>query len=231
MTEKPKFIEYDGLIFTRDEKTGYYLNSTNRVRLHRYVWEKEIGKIPKGYEIHHINRNKADNRIENLRLLSCSEHRKLHAVHTEEEKERMRKNLAENVRPKASEWHKSAEGREWHKQQYQRVKERFKRDFGKSPLEIPRVEKVCEHCGKSFIGIEKSRFCSNVCKSAWRRKAGLDNVVRICKLCGKEFKVNKYSKQQFCSKKCGSKHHTIINEEKRKMGIPVNRPKATISRA
>lgn len=206
MTDKPKFIEYDGLIFTRDEKTGYYLNSTNRVRLHRYVWEKEVGRIPQGYEIHHINRNKADNRIENLRLLSCSEHRKVHAVHTEEEKERMRKNLAENVRPKASQWHKSAEGREWHKQQYEEVKDKLHR----------KEKKVCLNCGKTFENIPHSSFCSNACKSAWRRKAGLDNVIRVCGVCGKEFEVNKYSKQKFCSRDCGAKHHSIINELRRR---------------
>lgn len=40
----PKYQEYNGVIFCRDEKTGYYLNSTLRVRMHRYVWEKKRGK-------------------------------------------------------------------------------------------------------------------------------------------------------------------------------------------
>lgn len=204
MTEKPKFIEYDGLIFTRDEKTGYYLNSTNRVRIHRYVWEKEIGKIPKGYEIHHINRNKADNRIENLRLLSCSEHRKLHAVHTEEEKERMRKNLTENIRPLANIWHGSEKGIEWHKKHYEEVKDKLHR----------KEEKTCLYCGKSFINLSYSKFCSNNCKSAWRRKTGIDNVTRICQMCGKEFMVNKYSKAKFCSLKCSGENRKIVNKQK-----------------
>ncbi len=33
---------------------------------HRVVWEKENGKIKKGWCIDHINGNKSDNRIENL---------------------------------------------------------------------------------------------------------------------------------------------------------------------
>lgn len=45
---------------------------------HRYIWIKKIGKIPKGYTVHHVNGNKIDNRIENLRLITNSEHGKLH---------------------------------------------------------------------------------------------------------------------------------------------------------
>ena len=38
-------------------------------RLHIIIWECENGKIPDGYVIDHINRNKQDNRIENLRAV------------------------------------------------------------------------------------------------------------------------------------------------------------------
>lgn len=45
---------------------------------HRNVWIKYNGPIPKDYIIHHINEDKTDNRIENLQLMSRSEHIKLH---------------------------------------------------------------------------------------------------------------------------------------------------------
>ena len=43
-----------------------------------YIWEKENGKLPEGCEIHHINFNKADDRIENLQCIPRHEHRLLH---------------------------------------------------------------------------------------------------------------------------------------------------------
>lgn len=42
-------------------------------RVHRLIWEHVHGQIPDGKEIDHINGNRSDNRISNLRLVSRSE--------------------------------------------------------------------------------------------------------------------------------------------------------------
>ena len=58
--------------YVRIRKFGGY------VLEHRYVWETANGEIPDGYQIHHVNGNKKDNRLENLMIMTNSEHQTLH---------------------------------------------------------------------------------------------------------------------------------------------------------
>jgi len=76
-----KLTKIDGLIThliassTLDKSTGYLVKTVckKKLMIHRLVWEMHYGKIPKGMVIDHINRNKTDNRIENLRLATKSQ--------------------------------------------------------------------------------------------------------------------------------------------------------------
>ena len=74
-TIKPlPFQSFNGKKYTL-KNTGYYgMTDGKRSQMHRDVWEYHKGKIPKGYDIHHKNRDKTDNRIENLELYTKSEH-------------------------------------------------------------------------------------------------------------------------------------------------------------
>lgn len=201
-------IIFDGHKFTKDKKTGYYLKTTKpRTRLHIYVWEYyNKCKVPKGFDIHHIDKNKDNNDISNLMCISRKRHNEIHKEDskdwTDEQWEEAR-NRMDYAREYANDWHKSEEGREWHKEQY-------KISLGK--YQSTKIKKICIQCGKEYEVVEtcanRSRFCSNKCKSRWRRASGVDNVIRKCKGCGEYYKVNKYyaDKQKYCSTKCADKY-------------------------
>ena len=176
--------------------------------MHIAVWEYYNGPIPHGYEIHHKDGNKHNNSIENLACLTPSEHHSLHMQQFMQDKAFVKK-LHDNLdkaRIYASKWHGSEEGIEWHREHGKRVAENMQ------PKEY-----TCLHCGEKFWKkpFGENKFCSNKCKSAWRRNQGLDNETRICKICGKEFVVNKYSKAKTCSTTCGSKCSGKTREKKR----------------
>ena len=163
--------------------------------LHRVVWQEAHGDIPDGYHIHHINGDCGDNRLENLECLSPSEHAKRHPL----EGDRLERHLRhlDNIRPLASAWHRSEAAKEFHRRIAKKSWENF----------VP-TDAKCDQCGKDYkvnARHENSKFCSNACKSASRRKSGVDDVAKQCPQCGVTFWANKYSKKRTCSRLCGSR--------------------------
>ena len=92
MTYKVKSIDYEeisnavyyknGLLFWKKNdkpagtlrKDGYLKVEINKISysIHRLVWVLFNKEIPENKQIDHINRNRSDNRIENLRLATAS---------------------------------------------------------------------------------------------------------------------------------------------------------------
>ena len=75
------FQMYDGKKFTL-RNTGYYsLTTDDRCLMHRYVWGKEKGKIPKGFDIHHLDEDRANNEVDNFECLPKPEHTSKYSPH------------------------------------------------------------------------------------------------------------------------------------------------------
>ena len=74
-----------------------------------------------------------------------------------------------------------------------------------------KIIKICEQCGEEYQSSKnvahKQRFCSEKCKARYRRANGLNNTIRICKNCGKEFICDNTSKKVFCTRSCAGKYN------------------------
>lgn len=208
VTYKDGYAYVDDYKFRKDSKSGYYLSTrkigTSRKRLHVYMWEKYNDIVPKGYEIHHKDENKDNNEIDNLMCMTRKEHLKWHSENISPElAEKQMKNL-EKARKAAVKWHKSKEGREWHRSQ---AKTRFKHD---SEFDL-----VCVVCGSDFTSPKQwSKFCSRNCASKHRRDSDIDDEKRDCVICGNQFTTNKYRKTKTCSKKCSNESMLITRKIK-----------------
>ena len=72
---------------------------------------------------------------------------------------------------------------------------------------------VCVHCGAEITQPKKGGkkiFCSEKCRSAWRRAVGRHKETvyhHICKRCGKEFDTVGNKNQIYCSSYCYHSHH------------------------
>jgi len=166
-------------------------------RLHRKVWEYHNGEIPKGYHVHHKDGNRRNNDISNLILLQSSDHLSEHMQ--SEDRRATAKDSIKHAIKSAPAWHRSEAGKEWHSA------------HSKKSWEMRTAKRyVCSYCKKEFYtknsyGKKTNHFCSNNCKSAYRRELGVDNIERICPVCGKTFVISRYSKNITCSSECARK--------------------------
>lgn len=123
--------------------------------LHREVYRNEIGPIPEGkkWHIHHINGDKDDNSPQNLALVSAKEHA---AEHMDDARRAQMRAWAAEIRPLSAAWHKSEEGREWHRAHAIAV-----------AAARPTVATTCTECGAEFLVKQSKRqaaVCGNACR-------------------------------------------------------------------
>jgi hypothetical protein len=168
------------LYFRRSERTKN--EPLRHFWLHKEVWKATHGNIPEGHDIHHIDEDTTNNNIENLQAITRSDHSKLHIDH-------IYKAIAA-----APEWHRSEEGRAWHKQHAKNV-------AAAQPLR----KRTCQHCQIEYettANRSTVKYCSNACRTYARKAAKRDHEPRQCVVCQQEFIVDKYAKILTCSSAC-----------------------------
>ena len=167
----PDEIVFEGVKFRRmGGKRKYYLSTstTNAGRkkpkgLHVAVWEKQNGqKVPDGHEVHHRNGDTFDFSDNNLECLPMSVHRRLPK---RVDVELRRTNLLKGLSAAAA-WHKSSEGREWHRQVSAKhlKKARAAVRIGDDRPVVANIK--CYWCGAEFEQrYLKRKFCGISCVS------------------------------------------------------------------
>lgn len=201
-------IEYRGRLFHRYPDSPhrhlrvYFWNHSESkkppVALHRQMWIDAHGPIPKGFIVHHKDNDQLHNELDNFELLSSSAHSRMHGRQPERA-DQARRDVVRHAMPKAREWHGSAEGREWHRENGRACWSEAQRS------KMLRTKK-CESCGEDFETYRNfGRFCSGRCgqrAAAKERRYWTDK--RLCAYCGNEFLANRLTKTRFCGKRCSA---------------------------
>jgi len=68
------FVVFQGGRYTLRNNGYYGRTNGKRTLLHRDMWESAHGQIPAGFDIHHIDGDKANNCIENFECIPKDEH-------------------------------------------------------------------------------------------------------------------------------------------------------------
>lgn len=143
--------------------------------LHRDVWEHHNGEpVPPGCDIHHADGDPDNNSPENLLCIPSEEHRRVHR-RSRQEHGRSEGNLKhlEQCRTDAAAWHRSDEGRNWHREvsaQHLVAARAALRKKRQQQAENP-VLVNCEECGETFPSATgRAKLCSTACASRKSRR-------------------------------------------------------------
>lgn len=196
-------IFYNGRTYSKHKKQPYYyIGSKGNIYsrcMHRQIYFDNYGEIPKGFDVHHKDGNPYNNSPENFELKTRSAHQRDHI----NEKLKANPGYLEKFQKAgikiAPQWHKSSEGLKWHSENAK------KNGFGSQHAfnKFKDKEYHCQFCKNIYDKkTPRSKFCSNKCKSAYRRSIKKDMEQRICEYCLNGFTAPKYSKIKTCSRVC-----------------------------
>jgi len=140
-------------------------------QMYRYRWvmEQHLGRPLEPTEhVHHINGDQADDRLENLQLISPHEHSRLHLADRQSARSRFHA---------GNEWSEgeSCAGcgtREEPHYSLGMCTPCYRRDYYRRRRERAAHAATCTRCGAEFTGFEKNaKYCSSTCNAANARDA------------------------------------------------------------
>lgn len=176
---------FNGVVYLKDNG-GHY---STRSFLHRVVFAYFYGELPSGktHNVHHLDRNKDNNAIDNLQLLTVSEHSRV-----------PKKNPTEKICAYC--------GKSFQVIGKNRRKMCCSALCARKLRTKPDIVKTCAVCGKIFTPSKEHSnrqvCCSSLCAAKLRAEKRRDSINRkICPVCDQEFFAKK-SSQLFCSRSC-----------------------------
>ncbi|MBR1645166.1 MAG: HNH endonuclease [Selenomonadaceae bacterium] len=237
---KPEIIDqkhqsFLGISF-RKRKGGHYFNP--QISIYRLVWIYYRGELPPHAVIHHVDENKDNNDIENLRSMTVQAHMLLHGRKSKDDENIFvcqdcgvsfsspanHALYCPECRKKRAQERKRNRER---KREYKRIDEETKR-LNAASRRIQTIQRgicTCPVCGRMFWqnpgkrkGMSDRKTCSVECEQILRERARQAHRVdrtRICEVCGKLFKYKK-KPQKTCSVECGKILAGRTQSERRK---------------
>ena len=152
----------------------HYYGRAGGFLLHREIWAAANGPIPYGFIVHHKDGNWLNNLLENLEVVDVATHAARHSIEAfiRNTSPKQLAHLA-SIRSKATEWHRSEEGRAWHRKNAQSQTNR-----GVPFSKAVSFSRTCCICGTEFTTNNKKRvYCANKCACiASRRQQKLTNT-------------------------------------------------------
>lgn len=220
-----KLLEWGGVAWWRG-RDGYYMDNDRR-KLHRAIYERVYGPIPKKWHIDHVDGDKENNHFCNLRALSPSEHaRKTHTGRPSSERQKLM------LAKRSAQWWSDQSAAECVCSQCgggflsRAVKPRM--HCSKACLEKWRRDgkfsagqRKCDCCGETYHArVKHQRFCSKACNSKinnYSSMAAKPTREVFCSCCGVAFET-KRGNAKFCGRACAVRaHSTAIMRGSRKI--------------
>ena len=179
---------FDGEKFYKG-KDGHLKQTTT---VHQRVWRYYRGDIPEGYQIHHVDLDKANNDISNLQCLTKSAHQQIHNP-----KGTVNQKLKTLICVQCG---KQYLGHYTNRNRF--CSQQCRNEYRKTH---DLTKRICAYCGKPFerYPSNDAKCCSHKCAMDLKRKHQPET--RTCPVCGKSFVTAAHPDQRFCSRSCAAR--------------------------